>query len=204
MVAKSFAPILYLSISRDIIFIIHIHIEINPANYHTAIETATNKTFKKKHYIYTVMSIKTLLYILLIQYFFNYPEALRMYMHHVPFSNRELLQRDIKNIIKFSIGSSFLCFKPILQSVSAIESNILATRFYGKGIDKYNPGLTSNDIYYPKWFEGKWNCNSTCVDIAAPLGNLSFGGSRAYERALLELNTSLIYNAKFRQEGQGT
>lgn len=61
----------------------------------------------------------------------------------------------------------------------------------------FEPGLEARDVYYPQWFTGTFQANSTGLGVWAPLGIEAFGGQNSYNAALKDVNTSLVYDCRF-------
>lgn len=77
---------------------------------------------------------------------------------------------------------------------AAAATTELASRINDNTPPSY--GMEGADIYYPTWFEGKWNVQSSCTAVEAPCGVALFGG--AWESARRELNDPpLVYEARF-------
>lgn len=67
----------------------------------------------------------------------------------------------------------------------------------------YEPGLEARDVFYPDWFSGLWQANSTGLGVWAPLGLEAFGGQTSYNAALKDVNTSLVYACRFGPDSLG-
>ena len=59
------------------------------------------------------------------------------------------------------------------------------------------------NIHYKSWMDGTWKVESTTTDVYAPCGPLLFGGNATFNRAKIEIGTSLNYKARF-IPGDGT
>jgi hypothetical protein len=77
----------------------------------------------------------------------------------------------------------------------------LYERFRSNNPTIYKPGIKISDVFYPTWFQGKWNVESVCTDVSAPLGIDAFGGQGAFSRAKKDVNTALKYDSIFKAFG---
>jgi hypothetical protein len=83
------------------------------------------------------------------------------------------------------------------------ESGLLESRVTENVLSPPPYGLEGPDVYYPDWFEGKWNVNSVTTAVQAPCGVQLFGGNATFEKAQNEIGTALNYESRFiSQNGQ--
>jgi hypothetical protein len=78
---------------------------------------------------------------------------------------------------------------------SRVSENLLSPPPYG---------LEGADVYYPSWFDGKWNVESTGTDVQAPCGVVLFGGNQTFARARQEIGRPLPYESRFVGASQRT
>eukprot|EP01041_Mallomonas_annulata_P001438 gene1438-2768_t len=89
-------------------------------------------------------------------------------------------------------------------AAKAVESLLLKSNSYlgrrASSMDslEYKTGVSSDDVYYPIDFQGKWNVSSIFREVTAPLGVEVFGGQPVFDAALKDVNSSLNYVAKFK------
>ena len=80
-------------------------------------------------------------------------------------------------------------------SYSSQAKDFLSKRVDSFDAMEYHPGLTSDDVYYPSWFLGKWKAESKFTAFRYPFDN-SFGGPSKNATAS-EIGTDLLYICKF-------
>lgn len=131
-------------------------------------------------------------------------------------------RKDVRNIIgsigfisSVAIGRAFGVQTPVklrkdVKSMAIVKqllmsnsTSFLASRAASLDDDRYEPGVLSDDVYYPTIFEGNWNVTSTLRNVVAPLGASAFGGEALLNRTRGEINSSLHYVAKFRPGSNG-
>lgn len=61
----------------------------------------------------------------------------------------------------------------------------------------------SSDLYYPAWFAGVWDTTSTLRAVGAPAGYKLFGRPGAYEQAMNDIDSSIVYKSRFIRARRG-
>jgi hypothetical protein len=61
--------------------------------------------------------------------------------------------------------------------------------------------LEGPDVFYPNWFGGTWDVESTTSDVQSPCGPILFGGNATYVKAREEIGKSLQYQSRFISDG---
>lgn len=89
---------------------------------------------------------------------------------------------NLKNFPQSSLSSR--CFSTSIEDSTTLRS-----------------GITSPDVYYPSYFNGKWFSTSKAVSVLAPLGEDIFGLA-AYKAAEKDIGTVLNYVSKFKPDLQ--
>ena len=87
------------------------------------------------------------------------------------------------------------------NTITSNSNDNLIKRLSNKLIysDSYKPGILSNDVYYPLFYNGLWKSSSRFTELYTPLGVDMFGGDKAYEIAKNDLGSILVYNSKFKR-----
>lgn len=120
--------------------------------------------------------------------------------------NGEIYAETTRREIVQTIGSSLL-FPSLANAVDAesinLQNGLLEARVLENVLSPPPYQLEGSDIFYPSYFNGKWNVFSTTTEVQAPCGVLLFGGNNTYARAQSEVNTSLSYKARFISSPQG-
>ena len=120
------------------------------------------------------------------------------------FCNSQKFPRSIKESFLNSVGIYYRKIYTGIPLFIFTKSSFAATKtddfLYKRSIsfdsNQYQPGISSKDVYYPLWFEGKWKTSSNFTSFKYPL-DVNFGGS-SYNKTLSELYSSLEYISKFK------
>lgn len=127
---------------------------------------------------------------------FGFRDNIRMsHSNSVPSSEREIKYQELltkAGTIGGGIAAGFLYKARVAGAVSD-----LGGRLGSFDSSTYKPGIKTNDIYYPKWFQGSWKSCSIFDAIEAPLGIDVIGGKTVYQAAQNDLNSELCYTSKF-------
>ena len=113
---------------------------------------------------------------------------------------KSLSRRDVlKTIITTStlVSSSTVSNNAIAESSLDLPNGLLESRVLENVLSPPPYEMESSDIFYPSYFNGVWDVQSTTKDIIAPCGITLFGGNYTYNKAQEEVGTTLTYKSRF-------
>jgi hypothetical protein len=121
---------------------------------------------------------------------FGFRDTIRMsHLNSVPSSEREIKYQELLSkagTIGGGIAAGFLYKARVAGAVGDFGDRLGS---FDSSI--YKPGIKTNDIYYPKWFQGSWKSCSIFDAIEAPLGIDVIGGKTVYQ--VIRLSRMNIY-----------
>lgn len=108
-------------------------------------------------------------------------------------SRRQSIQGCILTALTVSQSSPLEC----LASEESVQTPLLERRLIENLLTPPSYGMETPDVYYPSWFDGKWQVESTTTDVQAPCGVALFGGNQTYTNARQEIGSTMTYESRF-------